>query len=288
MLLAPPHPCEAALASPQRPTAYSTFLGDSRANLVSVDSRGGVIEWRLLKRVGSGAGSERKTLAYLRRVSGQWAVSRPQLWGVAAGLKRRSFLFLPSVMSPSRSLIPLFLLPSLFAPSPSPLSLNLPLSLLPSLSPSFIPPPHHLSALSLFLLLSLGIHSKFAAALRHMWRHNLRGGRSGLVLAYRPPRVPRCLPTAGPRAMLKPRATGALLNDLWAFRPAAGSWTEVATTGSTPSARSGAGFAATPDGSLWVFGGQSSGGGCIRFACVHLWPCAFSSLCKEEGEGGRN
>ena len=39
-----------------------------------------------------------------------------------------------------------------------------------------------------------------------MWRHNLRGGRSGLVLAYRPPRVPRCLPTAGPRSSRAPQA----------------------------------------------------------------------------------
>jgi hypothetical protein len=45
-------------------------------------------------------------------------------------------------------------------------------------------------------------------------------------------------------------------NDLYRFDPATNSWTELSPTGSAPSPRCCMGFAATPDGVLYVIGGM--------------------------------
>ena len=49
------------------------------------------------------------------------------------------------------------------------------------------------------------------------------------------------------------------LNDLYSFDPAAGAWAALSPSGPAPAPRYGAGFAATPDGTLYVFGGQGDG-----------------------------
>ena len=57
------------------------------------------------------------------------------------------------------------------------------------------------------------------------------------------------------------------LNDLNSFSPATNAWTALAPSGPIPVQRSSMGFAATPDGKLYLFGGESvSGGG--REKCV--------------------
>ena len=48
---------------------------------------------------------------------------------------------------------------------------------------------------------------------------------------------------------------------MYRFSPAANSWTALSPSGSDPFRRYGMGFAATPDGMLYVFGG-SDGGNC--------------------------
>jgi N-acetylneuraminic acid mutarotase len=49
-------------------------------------------------------------------------------------------------------------------------------------------------------------------------------------------------------------------NDLYRFSPAANTWTALSPSGSPPSSRQGMGFAAAPDGVLYVFGGQVKNG----------------------------
>ena len=49
--------------------------------------------------------------------------------------------------------------------------------------------------------------------------------------------------------------------DLYRFSPATNTWTALSPSGSGPSSRFRMGFAATPDGMLYVFGGYGSGGG---------------------------
>ncbi len=49
--------------------------------------------------------------------------------------------------------------------------------------------------------------------------------------------------------------TAAYYNDLYRFDPANNRWTRLYPSGSAPSPRHMMGFAATPDGSLYVFGG---------------------------------
>jgi N-acetylneuraminic acid mutarotase len=50
------------------------------------------------------------------------------------------------------------------------------------------------------------------------------------------------------------------LNDLYRFNPTSNTWSNLSVA-NPPSARSGMGFAATPDGMLYVFGGRGSDGG---------------------------
>ena len=97
-----------------------------------------------------------------------------------------------------------------------------------------------------------------------------------------PPPPPLCVNTHV-RALLAARA-GQRLNDLYSFSPAANTWTALSPSGSGPSGREGMGFAATPNGLLYVFGGGANGGnegggggvgwggsfgcGCSHFACT--------------------
>jgi hypothetical protein len=50
------------------------------------------------------------------------------------------------------------------------------------------------------------------------------------------------------------------LNDVYRFSAAANTWTALSPSGSGPSRRYAMGFAATPDGMLYVFGGEDSNG----------------------------
>jgi hypothetical protein len=50
------------------------------------------------------------------------------------------------------------------------------------------------------------------------------------------------------------------LNDLYRFSAAANTWTALSPTGSGPSRRYLMGFAATPDGMIYVYGGWSGSG----------------------------
>jgi N-acetylneuraminic acid mutarotase len=50
-----------------------------------------------------------------------------------------------------------------------------------------------------------------------------------------------------------------LLNDLYRFSPTSNTWTAL-NIASPPSARYGMGFSATPDGMLYVFGGDGNRG----------------------------
>jgi N-acetylneuraminic acid mutarotase len=50
-------------------------------------------------------------------------------------------------------------------------------------------------------------------------------------------------------------------NDVYRFSAAANTWTALSPTGSGPSPRVYLGFAATPDGMLYVFGGTVGNGG---------------------------
>jgi hypothetical protein len=49
-------------------------------------------------------------------------------------------------------------------------------------------------------------------------------------------------------------------NDMYRFSPAANTWTALSPIGSGPSPRAYIGFAATPDGMLYVFGGRFNDG----------------------------
>jgi hypothetical protein len=85
-----------------------------------------------------------------------------------------------------------------------------------------------------------------------------------------PPTAPACLPHLRPHracsrppptplsALASPPATGRL-NDLYRYSAADNAWTALSLSGSRPSPRSDMGFAATPDGMLYVFGGWSGG-----------------------------
>jgi hypothetical protein len=50
------------------------------------------------------------------------------------------------------------------------------------------------------------------------------------------------------------------LNDVYRFSAAANTWTALSPSGSAPSPRLWMGFAATPDGMLYVFGGSDGSG----------------------------
>ncbi len=49
------------------------------------------------------------------------------------------------------------------------------------------------------------------------------------------------------------------LNDLYRFSAAANAWTALSPSGSVPSPRANMGFAVTPDGILYIFGGWDTG-----------------------------
>jgi hypothetical protein len=64
-------------------------------------------------------------------------------------------------------------------------------------------------------------------------------------------------------------------NDLYCFSPAANTWTALSPSGSAPAPRSHLGFAATPDGMLYVFGGngvsgQMRGGWAGYLQCIYV------------------
>jgi hypothetical protein len=72
--------------------------------------------------------------------------------------------------------------------------------------------------------------------------------------------TPRLPPPAAPPLSARPSPPAAgYLNDLYRFSPAANNWTLLSPSGSGPSPRSSMGFAATPDGMLYVFGGSYDG-----------------------------
>jgi hypothetical protein len=59
-------------------------------------------------------------------------------------------------------------------------------------------------------------------------------------------------------------------NDVYRFSPAANTWTALSPSGSGPSPRGSMGFAATPNGMLYVFGGYGSGNGRVEGAYTWL------------------
>jgi hypothetical protein len=58
-------------------------------------------------------------------------------------------------------------------------------------------------------------------------------------------------------------------NDVYFFSAPANNWTALSPSGSSPSPRYGMGFAATPDGMLYVFGGRYLDL-CVC-ACMYMW-----------------
>jgi N-acetylneuraminic acid mutarotase len=51
--------------------------------------------------------------------------------------------------------------------------------------------------------------------------------------------------------------SGWVLNDLYSFNPAGNIWTNLMPAGSIPSGRQNMGFTASPDGKLYLFGGDN-------------------------------
>ena len=51
-----------------------------------------------------------------------------------------------------------------------------------------------------------------------------------------------------------------LLNDLYKFSSSTVTWTALSPSGPIPSPRSDMGFTATPDGTIYLFGGYNGGG----------------------------
>ena len=74
------------------------------------------------------------------------------------------------------------------------------------------------------------------------------------------------------RARLSPPAVGSF-NDLYRYSAAADTWTALSPSGSAPSRRFALGFAATPDGMLYLFGGGNAGteGGGVGVLRLHGW-----------------
>jgi hypothetical protein len=72
-------------------------------------------------------------------------------------------------------------------------------------------------------------------------------------------------------------------NDFYRFNPAEGTWTMLPPNGSVPSPRCFSGFAATPDGMLYVFGGDAGGnrGGAMLVDVETVW----AMLLDEEAHG---
>jgi hypothetical protein len=112
------------------------------------------------------------------------------------------------------------------------------------------------------------------------------------------PATPACLPPLRPQRACRrpppplsarptPPAAG-YLNDLYRFSAADNAWTALSPSSSGPSPRFGMGFAATPDGMLYVFGGSAwnngieGGGGNRRSAAADGAGCVGG-----RGWGGR-
>jgi hypothetical protein len=78
------------------------------------------------------------------------------------------------------------------------------------------------------------------------------------------------------RARLWPPGVG-LVNDLYRYSAAANTWTALSPSGSAPSPRFWMGFAATPDGMLYLFGGYvdyGNEGGGVGVMGLHGAGCA--------------
>jgi hypothetical protein len=92
----------------------------------------------------------------------------------------------------------------------------------------------------------------------------------------------------GARARHSPPAAG-YRNDVYRFSPAANAWTALSPSGSAPSGRHGMGFAATPDGMLYVFGGYDGGteGGGVGVIGLHGASCAGRCRAAEGARVGR-
>jgi hypothetical protein len=65
------------------------------------------------------------------------------------------------------------------------------------------------------------------------------------------------------------------LNDVYRFSAAANTWTALSPSGSGPSPRYGMGFAATPDGMVYVFGGAGIGNVGEEGAAYTLLMCMY-------------
>ena len=61
-------------------------------------------------------------------------------------------------------------------------------------------------------------------------------------------------------------------DDLYSFSPSTVAWAALSPSGPSPSPRDSAGFAATADGNVYVFGGRNGeGGGALRGVGRHVW-----------------
>jgi hypothetical protein len=85
-------------------------------------------------------------------------------------------------------------------------------------------------------------------------------GPTGQALSGRGRVSARARPRRRDRA---PRAAAVFANDLYRFSPSASKWAELSPIGPAPAPRQYMGFAATPDGMLYVFGGLR----CSAYGC---------------------
>jgi hypothetical protein len=110
-----------------------------------------------------------------------------------------------------------------------------------------------------------------AAAIAQKPRRSARAGPEHTrVPTLTRPATPACLPLLRPQRACRrphppplsvrptPPAAG-YLNDVYRFSAADNAWTKLSSSGSGPSPRTSMGFAATPDGMLYVFGGWDGG-----------------------------
>ena len=79
-----------------------------------------------------------------------------------------------------------------------------------------------------------------------------------------------------------------LLKDVYRFSAAANTWTALSPSGSSPSPRYNMGFAATPDGMLYVFGGSDGNGKVGEEGAAHTLHMYMYMLCiYTQGRGIR-
>ena len=69
--------------------------------------------------------------------------------------------------------------------------------------------------------------------------------------------VPSFVHACTASSMTVPSSSAVLYNDLYRYDPKNVTWTALTALGSAPSPRESMGFTATPDGMLYLFGGQS-------------------------------